>query len=92
MEKIKSKNEKLSNERQRAREKREEVEAKQKERKEKKETKQKKGVKEGEDTEVGDADAEQATGSDEHSGMHPARLAMMQKGGLKWKGHTRQRY
>jgi nucleolar protein 6 len=80
MDKIKAKNEKLTNERQRIRERRDEVEAKQKERKDKKAAKGKSGGK--------DAGAE--VEAEETNGMHPARLAMLNKPTPAWQG--RQRY
>lgn len=65
MDKIKAKNEKLNNERQRIRERRDEVEAKQKERKDKKDAKGKTDDKEAEEP------------AEDNSGMHPARLALL---------------
>ncbi|KAF2691834.1 hypothetical protein K458DRAFT_286094 [Lentithecium fluviatile CBS 122367] len=82
-EKIKAKNEKLTNERQRIREKREEVEAKQKERKEKKGSK---GKPDDKDTGTG-AEAEEP--AEDNSGMHPARLAMLNAPTPAWKGRQR---
>jgi nucleolar protein 6 len=82
MDKIKAKNEKLTNERQRIRERRDEVDAKQKERKDKKDTKGKKDNK--------DADAEAEEPAEDNSGMHPARLALLNQPTPAWKG--RQRY
>lgn len=74
-EKLQSKNAKLQEERQREREKREEIEAKQEERKKKKESKQKKGKK---GDAGGESAAEPVKQSNEHGGIHPSRLAMMQ--------------
>lgn len=87
IEKIKAKNEKLHNERQRIREKREEVESKQNERKAKKEARQGKQGKG--DANGAAAETETDSASNEHGGMHPARLAMMQKPSPRY---HRQRY
>ena len=85
MQKIKAKNEKLSNERQRDREKRDEIESKQKERKEKKDAKQGKR----DDANGVAEDAEEAEPAEQHGGMHPARLAMMQSKPAPWRGNQR---
>ncbi|KAF2192605.1 hypothetical protein K469DRAFT_654296 [Zopfia rhizophila CBS 207.26] len=94
--KLQAKNEKLADERQR----RFEHEEKQKQRKEKKEERQKKS-KSGEKVNTiqgldGLADVPSdvpSSGADEHAGMHPSRLAMMQKSApaanSPWRGRQR---
>jgi nucleolar protein 6 len=84
MDKIKTKNEKLTNERARIRERRDEVEAKQKERKDKKAAKAKSSDK---PTAI---EAAEEPAEDPNGGMHPARLAMLNKPTPIWQG--RQRY
>jgi nucleolar protein 6 len=70
--KIQSKNEKLHDERERDREKRSELEAKQDERKKKKEQLQKPSKKVGQDSDSKEQ-------PEENGGIHPSRLAMLQK-------------
>ncbi|KAF2642899.1 hypothetical protein P280DRAFT_394179, partial [Massarina eburnea CBS 473.64] len=83
-EKIKAKNEKLSNERLRIRERQDEHEAKQKDRKDKKEAR---GVGKEEGAK------EKKVPEEENVGIHPARLAMMKEQPKPWsKPATRQRF